>query len=126
MIERLVEVKETRQIEGEPFRRWFRSDYFDLYVWQGDAGDIIGFQLAYDKEVSEHILTWRRKSGFKHESVDDGEVSGGSNMSPILVPDGIFPAQTVAARFLDESGGIESGISEFVYEKIRVLMERAG
>ena len=126
MIDRLVEVRETRQIKGEPFRRWFRSDYFDLYVWLGSSGDIVGFQLAYNKEVSERILTWRVEKGFLHESVDAGETPGKTKMSPVLVPDGAFPSQTVTERFLEECGNIETGISEFVYEKIKNLREKAG
>ena len=70
------EVKRTRQVPGEGFRRWFTDSDFDLIVWyegQDEDGPIAGFQLCYDKQGAERALTWRRATGFSHEKVDDGE-----------------------------------------------------
>ena len=42
-------LKNVRQIEGEPFRRWYADDYFDLFIWFDDNDKVTGFQLCYDK-----------------------------------------------------------------------------
>ncbi len=40
----LTESQHVRQIKHDPKRRWFSDDYFDLIVWIGKRGEIIGFQ----------------------------------------------------------------------------------
>lgn len=42
----LREKEYVRQIKGEPRRRWFYDDFFDLIVWYGTDDSIIGFQLT--------------------------------------------------------------------------------
>ena len=64
-----------REIEGvadEPrtSRRWFHDDYFDLFVWQTDDGDITLFQLCYGIEAEERALVWHREVGFFHDGAD--------------------------------------------------------
>ncbi len=61
-----------REIEGvadQPRmrRRWFHDDYFDLFVWQTDAGDITLFQLCYGADAAEHALVWHKDGGFFHD-----------------------------------------------------------
>ncbi len=46
----LRELKQVRQHKGEPRRRWFNDDYFDLIVWFSEKDSISGFQLCCDKE----------------------------------------------------------------------------
>jgi hypothetical protein len=72
----LVEIRNTRQIEGEGFRRWFTDEFFDLIVWYDEKRTLVGFQLCYDKEGRERALTWTREHGFQHNRIDDGEVTG--------------------------------------------------
>ncbi len=114
----LHEMKRVRQVNGEGRRRWFTSAYFDLIVWHDEKGRIEGFQLTYDKPVQERALTWRTDGGFVHEKVDDGEVPGQAKMTPILVPDGIFDAWKVAARFRDESSEMDPEIARLVLETL--------
>ncbi len=59
----LRELADVRQIPGEPRRRWFADDYFDLIVWFDKRGQIIGFQLCYDLPRDEHALTWHEEHG---------------------------------------------------------------
>ena len=114
----LVEHKDVRQIENEGFRRWFTDDFFDLIVWY-EEDKIIGFQLCYDKSKHERALTWRSGYGFSHNRIDDGELPGHSKMTPILVEDGDFSKETIAAKFRSESRDIDRGIADFIYEKIK-------
>ena len=115
----LAEVRETRQVEGEGYRRWFRDSYFDLIVWyENEGGAIEGFQLCYDKEWNERALTWRRAGGFDHSRVDDGEKAMSVKRTPVLVPDGEFNSENVAWKFQAESTGIDPEIARFVHERI--------
>ena len=68
----LREITPSRQPAGDPRRRWFASARCDLIVWLRDDGGIDGFQFCYDKETSEHALTWFDDKGFSHMRVDDG------------------------------------------------------
>jgi len=69
-----------REIEGvapEPrtHRRWFHDDYFDLFVWQTDQGDITLFQLCYGNAPEEQAFVWHRESGFFHDGAEPGAPS---------------------------------------------------
>jgi hypothetical protein len=108
----LRELPDTRQVEGEPRRRWFSSPDLDLIVWVDDDDAILGFQLCYDKTRGERALTWRVDRGYDHMGVDDGEQNPGQFKStPILVADGYFDRERVQGLFLEAS--------ESVPEKIR-------
>lgn len=114
----LREILPTSQHPGEPLRRWFYSADFDLYVWQGEAGDILAFQLCYDKGRGEHALYWKRDKGFSHLRVRDGEGSGLSSETPILVADGVFDAAPVLSAFLAEADALPTTIRDFVASRI--------
>ena len=116
----LHEIKEIRQIPDEKARRWFNDDTMDLIVWLDDNNDIDSFQLCYDKPFAEHALTWRKKSGFLHNRVDDGEGKPGSHKgTPILVPDGEFNLQAIADKFRQAAREIDDDVAKFVYLKLQ-------
>jgi len=109
----------VKQNPGEPIRRWFLGDYFDLVVWV-EEGQIVGFQLCYDINYNQRALTWFENKGFLHNKVDDGENKGGRLKStPILIADGIFDYLTISKRFQNESTEIDPKVANFVIEKIR-------
>ena len=119
----LVEYQDVRQIRGEGHRRWFADEYFDLIVWydgpRRGRSHISGFQLCYDRSAYERALTWRRDHGFSHEKVDTGENRpGGMKSTPILVTDGIFDREGVAARFREASRGIDPDVADLVLDKL--------
>ncbi len=112
--------KYIKQIPGEPHRRWFEDDYFDLLVWENEKGEIVGFQLCYDKVHNQHALTWKDDMGYTHNKVDDGENKPGKYKSaPILIADGIFDQETVAEKLKLKSKNIDARVSAFVYNKIK-------
>jgi hypothetical protein len=115
----LKEIIDVRQIAGEPRRRWFTDNYFDLIVWVGENKDIEGFQLCYDKGMNERALTWEKPSSYRHNRVDDGEENPlQPKRTPVLVADGMFDSLTVAESFRNESKRIDTDINKFVYEKL--------
>jgi len=115
----LVEVKNVVQQSGEASRRWFCDKDFDLYTWHNTAGDIVRFELCYDKSQNERALVWDRKSGYAHVKVDDGEEElGRYKMTPIYVADGVFDYKRIGTAFKVASNNIEQELAQFVYLKI--------
>jgi hypothetical protein len=118
----LKEAKNVRQIEGEPRRRWFDDEYFDLIVWLQPGEEIWGFQLCYDREHKPRALTWTKEYGYKHAGIDTGEhVWGTSQCSPVLVEDGLFDTLPIAAKLQAAAGELPPGIAGFVIEKIKAF-----
>ena len=114
----------TTQVPGEPPRRWFADEHFDLMVWLAEDHSVDGFQLCYDLGRSEHALTWDRRNGYHHDRIDDGESSPTRNRTPILVADGHFPVQEILSRFEDSAVQVDASIRSLVVEKIRAYAER--
>lgn len=115
----LKENKRVRQIKGEAKRRWFSDEYFDLIVWFDNDDNIVGFQLCYDISHTHRALTWRQETGYSHHRVDDGESRPGKiKATPILVADGVFEYDKIAAKFKKESRQLEKDMATFIYEKI--------
>jgi hypothetical protein len=116
----LTEVKSARQIKGEPFRRWFSDEEFDLIVWYGDDRQITGFQLCYQAAREEKALTWLKGRGYFHNRVDDGETAPSHHkMTPILVADGTFDRDHVLNRFLEAANDIDRAVVSAVVNHLR-------
>jgi len=114
-----------RTIAGEPPRRWLADEYFDLIVWYQPDGGIDGFQLCYDKLRKERALTWIASQGFSHLAIDAGESKPRSNRTPMLVADGVFPAELVQAEFARRSQLIDEDLRRLVLDKIDEYVSRA-
>ena len=115
----LREIKNTRQVPGEPVRRWFFCHEQDLLIWFDKNGRPVAFQLAYGKFRDEHAIRWKVGRGFVHHGVDDGESNAIGKEAPLLVPDGAFPANNVLQRFLALSEEMPQEIVEFVAARLR-------
>jgi hypothetical protein len=63
----LREVLNVQQVAGEPPRRWFFSHQQDLWVWFGEDGVPVAFQLAYGKYRDERAIRWKAGRGFALE-----------------------------------------------------------
>jgi hypothetical protein len=118
----------VRQIPGEPKRRWFSSDDFDLIVWVADDQSFNGFELCYDKGNRERSISWRRAGGFRHMAVDDGEQRPGKHKaSPVLIPDGYFDARQVHSALSAVSHMLPAEIAGYVLKALeRYPQELAG
>ena len=115
------EVRPTRQVPGEPRRRWFSSSDLDLIVWCDGADSPVAFQLCYDKGRNERALTWEPSTGLIHSAVDDGESKVGLNYkaTPVLEPDGAPDIGRLATRFAADSDGVPTEIVDFVSARLR-------
>jgi hypothetical protein len=115
----LEESEYVRQVKGEPRRRWFSDDYFDLIVWVDDSNVMLGFQLCYDKAGDPRVLNWHEQ-GYSHLGIDDGEGRIGKPKStPILVSGGAFNKAEINDAFKKACDKIDSQVSAFVLEKIK-------
>ena len=116
------ELREFENVRQEPgsYRRLFASAYFDLYLWYDrQGGRVTGFQLCYDKDHVYRVLTWTEQEGYRHNRVDDGDVSsGGPKRTPILIPDGTFDAPTITELFLAAARGLDAAIVDLVRVKL--------
>ena len=122
----LKEIAKVSQHEGEARRRWFVDRYFDLIVWYEQDGPdvqdrILGFQLCYDKTHDERALTWKRRGGFTHHAIDDGQPDAVTNMSPILMPDGVIPVDDLRQRFAAACEDIDPVIARLVTDRLDEL-----
>jgi len=107
-----------KQDKARHVRRWFRNDYFDLFTWQSPEAEIVAFQLCYDTNRNERVLSWKKELGFLHCKIDDGQPTAIVNMSPIFSGAGGFPGGLVKRRFIRESLQIGEDIRFFVINKI--------
>ena len=82
----LWEYTKVNQIEGEPRRRWFADDFFDLIVWFDESEDIVGFQLCCDKSRQEKALTWLKHSGHIHDLARTFHDSATPTVNMIVLP----------------------------------------
>ncbi|MEM7016342.1 MAG: hypothetical protein AAF512_03255 [Pseudomonadota bacterium] len=115
----LLEIPNVSQAPGEPRRRWFTDDDFDVIVWFDGADEILGFQIAYDKREQQKALTWFPKQGFNHNIIDEGEDRPGRYKgTPILVVDGAFNAQAIADSFSAASNKLEQDLVDFIYNTL--------
>lgn len=107
------------QKEKGIYRRWFEDEYFQLIIWYDlHTGGTLGFQLCYDISHDAHSVTWMDGEGIIHNKIDDGSRPFRHPSSPVLVADGIFPAEMVLKRFTESCGSLEAGISELVISRI--------
>ena len=99
-------------------RRWFRDEYFDLYVWERADAAIDAFQLCYDRADRERILTWNARRGFLHEGVDRPETKPGRAMTSILVMDGEMPVTAISRKLLGASRELPAALRDFVFGRL--------
>lgn len=115
----LSEFKQVRQEPGTPPRRWFVDDGFELIVWLDKGNLPAGFQICYTGgDGREYALTWRERGGFQHARVDTGDTRPDKNLTPVLVADDAVPWPQVRATFVERSAALESGLRNFVQERL--------
>lgn len=114
----LREVENVKQDSGDLKKRWFASLSMDLFVWEDVEGNIVGYQLTYDKPRNEKAIVWNEAEGFLHFGVDDGSRPGRHPKSPMLVPDGA-PEPEIASRLLNNQEQVPQNIVRFIAENIR-------
>jgi hypothetical protein len=115
----LREITTTRQDNPDRRRRWFQDEFFDLFVWQNADGEIVVFQLCYDRTRKECVLSWSRERSFAHNKVDTGDDSPARNRTPILAVAGKFPLYSIMPRFEQAAAELAEDVKSFVIAKLR-------
>jgi hypothetical protein len=113
-----------KPVRGDYDRRWLSDDFFDLIIWYRPDDTIHGFQLCYDKPYWERALTWMSDRGFSHMEVDSGEHVYPPNQTPILLPDGSFPAERVLHEFARRGSALPVQVRQLVTDKISEFVQR--
>lgn len=117
----LKELKSTRQIPGEPFRRWYGDADNDLIVWL-DRYRVIGFQLLVPGGCDHTVITWHEGQGTTVAGLDDGEGRPGRpKMAPILSQPSAIDLDKVVRHFKTISEEVPSGLAALVEHKIAEL-----
>ena len=118
----LREMSPTRQPAGDPRRRWFASARCDLIVWLREDDSVRGFQFCYDKDTSEHALSWFEDRGISHMRVDTaGTDAGHGRGTPLLVADGIYDAGRIIRLFEAESVMLPQELVATISAKLREI-----
>jgi len=120
----LREIRSTSQRQNEPEKRWFSSSSMDLFIWFDDEGNIVSYQLAYNKPHDEKAIVWNKKSGFEHLSVDDGTRSGKHPGSPLLVPDGIADSARLVSLLKENAGELDPSLKNFIVSGIEAYFKQ--
>ena len=114
----LREVPEVAQDAPGLTRRWFRDEYFDLYLWEKPGGEMDAFQLCYDRADRERSLRWSAATGFQHEGVNRPETKPGRAMTAILVVEGAMPLAAVSRKFLAAAKELPAATRDFLFERL--------
>lgn len=124
------EIKVSKQATDGPKRRWYQSDYFDLFIFyyrHSQRADVkadrefVGMQLCYDIRRKQRTLEWKKEGGFSHHRVVKG---GGDTMTDhgasaaLLEQGGDFDADAVVDRFMRESTSLPPIVRQFVLQKL--------
>lgn len=132
------EITVSKQANEGPKRRWYQSEYFDLFVFyfrHSERADVkadrefVGMQLCYDIRRKQRTLEWKKDGGFSHHRV----VKGGDTMvdhgasAALLEQGGDFDAHSVVDRFMHESSGsLPPIIRQFVLQKLAEYAQANG
>jgi hypothetical protein len=120
----LQKIRGVRQDDADRERHWFQDDFFDLFAWTDATGEVVAFQLCYDRLNRERVLSWSESAGFIHRRIDDGEELPVQKMAPIMVADGRFAAESIAAEFDSRSASINTHWRQFICLKIEEAAAR--
>ncbi|MGY8797013.1 MAG: hypothetical protein ACKVJN_18205 [Woeseiales bacterium] len=103
----LREIPRVYQRDAEAKRRWFTCSRMDVFLWEDLTGEIVGFQLAYDKPHAEQVISWRFGERAKSSTVLlDGPSAGRHPGTPLLVASGRVDGWSVCGRLIRFNGDL--------------------
>ena len=123
------EINVSKQNKDGPKRRWYQSDYFDLYIFyirhsermdKYADREFVGMQLCYDIRRNQRTLEWKQTGGFSHHSVKKGgdTLDDHGASAALLQKGGVFDAEKVIDRFMRDSPGLPGQVGTFVMKKL--------
>ena len=117
----LKELKSTRQIPGESFRRWYTDSENDLIVWIAQFR-VVGFQLLVPGGGGRIVITWHEEKPLSVAGLDDGEGRPGRpKMSPVLIQHAGIDPEEVRRKFRMISDELPAGLVKLVELKLSEL-----
>lgn len=119
----LREIGSVRQDCDRGLRRWFQDDDFDLYVWQRPDGQLIAFQLCYERGRAEGMIGWSAANGYIRGRVDAARDSPKRAMTPIVRPNALVPYFKIYRRFLLASAGCEPALRAALEQRLRAYRD---
>lgn len=122
----LSENKTVRQRPEEGFRRWFLNEYFDLIVWyESRGGDLVGFQLCYDRHQDERAFTWETGKQSSHYVSSGSDERGHPWIATAILHGDAGPVpDSVVDRLVAERGDLDGDLLETIIERVRAFNER--
>jgi hypothetical protein len=122
------EILGVAQDGTEVQRRWFHDDYFDLFVWQAEQGEIVSFQLCYGVDSSEQALVWRKDHGWFQDGKTTVEPVPRKILGTVLAPAPLAGADAtdpLASRFEFAARSLPDDIRSAVAARLREYAEKA-
>lgn len=119
----------SRQPTDGRRRRWYQSDYFDLFIWYikhpdaldpGLRNEIVGMQLCYDTRGRQRALEWHKQRGFTHHRVSkpsDSMVDHGAGSAALNVG-GDLDIDQVLPRFVRHGSSLPPIVRDFVMARL--------
>ena len=116
----LRDIRGVDQRDPQRVKRWFQDDYFDLFVWQDRAGELVRFQLCYERDTRrERALEWQQGVGFQHLAVRQRYGgSPGRDHSGDMALDGVLPYVALKDRFASAARGLPQEMHRFIEDKL--------
>lgn len=115
----IVENKNVRQRPEEGYRRWFLNNYFDVIVWYESAkGELLGFQLCYNRAVDERAFTWQKNKRSNH-FVSSGSDERGTPWiaTAVLHGDAGEIPKEVLSRLQEEQGELDEDLLTLIIDQ---------
>lgn len=123
------EINVSKQDKYGPKRRWYQSDYFDLYIFyirhsermdKHADREFVGMQLCYDIRRNQRTLEWKKELGFSHHAVKKGgdTLDDHGASAALLQKGGVFDAEKVIDRFMKDLPGLPAQVGTFVMKTL--------
>lgn len=123
------EINVSKQDKDGPKRRWYQSDYFDLYIFyirhsermdKHADREFVGMQLCYDIRRNQRTLEWKKELGFSHHAVKKGgdTLDDHGASAALLQKGGVFDAEKVIDRFMQDLPGLPAQVGTFVMQQL--------
>jgi hypothetical protein len=115
----LKEISNLNDTSDNLKRRWFTDNRLDLYVWVDQDGNIVEFQLSYNKPQDERIVKWTRKNGLSHYHVENGDPSPyKADASAILQGEAKLDIAEVRKIFKQSAPKLDHDLHEFIITRL--------
>ena len=118
----LREIHVSQSVEDGLTKRWFAHEDIDLFIWMDESGNLVSYQMSFDKNYAQKALAWDVMQGFSTLGVDEGARPGKHPGSPLLIDKPDICVDQAFSLFVENSSDLEptireniiAGISEFL------------